>query len=117
MELGLGMERHYTLAEIGRITGIPLEELEQYEREFGDLLPQPHCCPVVPARSVEPRPRQASAVVECGESTRRPRPGSWPRLWQWWAAAVRRVRWGPLLACGARLFLWWKKWWRVFEPA
>jgi hypothetical protein len=111
------MDRDYTLAEIARITGIPLEELEQYEREFADLLPRPRCCPAVPGPPVERQPPVEHAASERRRAGQRSRIASWRRLCQACGAAVRRLRGWPLLACGARILVWWKKWRQAFEPA
>src|SRR3989442_1323081 len=96
------MDGEDTLAGIARITGIPLEGLEEDEREFADLLPGPRCCPAVPGLPVERQPPVEHAASERRRAGRRSRIASWRRLCQAWGAAIRRLRWWPLLACGAR---------------
>jgi hypothetical protein len=111
------MDRFYTLPEIARITGIPLEELEQYERDFPDLLPAARFCPATSgspgtADSLAVAPIPTRAVSRPSPRTRR-----WQRLWLQWVAAAKRVRWWSLFVYGARLLVWWRKWRKAFEPA
>jgi hypothetical protein len=110
------MERLYTLPEIARITGIPLAELEQYEREFADLLPRPRSRPAAVASRMEAAAREAAVAPK-----RLPEAVSWAerawRRWRRWIAALRRLRWWPLCLCAGRMLLWWRKWRKGFEPA
>jgi hypothetical protein len=110
------MEPLYTLPEIARLTGIPLEELEQYEREFGDLLPPPHVGSVTCPVAVPTPP----AAGDRRASRHRRRWGRWAACRSWWGLwwlAVSRVRWWPAVALGARLVLWWRRWRERFQPA
>src|SRR5262249_43539564 len=102
------------LPEISRITGISLAELEEYEREFPDLLPRPQWDHGVPTTitsgnrdEVAPRQRHRGRwyrrlLKACRDVCRRW--GLLLRRWRCWIAIVRAV---------ARLWQGWKR----FEPA